>query len=1717
MWCKNTISLSRSQLSSASWTARLALAGLTLVVMFSSSAQAASKQKLAGEVYKVSAGMNPTGELLPTKQLDLAIALPLRNASALTNFLEELYSPTSTNFHRFLTSEEFTDRFGPTIQDYEEVKRFARSHRLEVIGTHANRTLLNVRGSVDNIQRAFDIVLRNYDHPTEARTFFAPNTPPQVDSPVPMLEICGLDDYVRAEPLLKASVMSPGQMGATPDAGSGPSGTYMGNDFRAAYIPGISLKGDGEKVGLFQLDGYYPNDPKQYAIQTGLTNSIALNTLSNILVGGFDGTPGGNNVEVALDIEMVMAMAPNAQILVYMGANYATGAIDVLNRMATDNLAKQLSASWSFPTGPATAQVFLQMASQGQSFFNSSGDQGAYVGTVTGPKDIPYITIVGGTTLSTTGPNGSRISEEVWHTGPTTSSGGGYSTSWPIPSWQKGINMTSNRGSTSKRNLPDVAMIANNVYAIAGNGVPFYLQGTSIAAPLWAAFTALVNQRASALGKSTVGFISPALYELGKSPTYTNLYYDVTMGDNTTPASPTNFPAVAGFDLCTGWGTPRPSLIDALVNVIFVPSPGWTPVDIPPDANWTSVSSSADGGIMVAAGGAQAYVSTTGGRVWRRRSVYVQSVTCSADGVKMAGTHFEVPIYVSTNTGADWVATATPGVQWGKIASSGDGSRLAAGNGSQNVVLVSTNSGATWFPTTMPAGELSSPSWSADGKVLVVAPRGSGFYVSTNAGITCSPATLPGLYCVATVISGDASRIVAVGNYSICISTNLGKTWQTTSAPAVEWTAVASSYDGFRLFATSQYGVFMSDNGGMTWTNTGPASGAWSGVACSADGTRVVAVSQGPMFTGFFPRSGPSVQASPNNQVALAGSAAQVASTTVGPGPMSYQWYFGGAIISGATNALLTFTNLQFSQSGPYSVQVSNHFGISLSAPVNLTVMPASPTILTQPADRVVALGHTGSFLVTAFGAPPLAFQWQRDTTNIPSATSAQLLIPDAKLSDSGAYRVVVSNAFGAAISSNASLLAIPPPSCVEPVPNLVGWWRAEGNAQSETGTNHGVLVGDVTNGIGKVGQAFVLDGIADVIKVGNLEPNGIPWGSVTAEMWVRRSSNAQSTRSGGSAKLLELNGGTSSLEIGNGGGLFFQHMGMLSFGGNVSDTGWHHVALVATYGSTIIYLDGVLVAASGAPQEFTPNSVAIGGAVSSSNSFYGQIDEPAIYSRALSATEIAAIHSAGIDGKCWLPEPPTIVGQPASITSGAGLDLVIPVTAIGRPPNFTFQWTRDGLDLLGETNSILVLANAQTNQTGLYAVKVTNPFGTALSSNATVNVLPAFPCTPLHESRVAWWRAENSSFDDVEALQASVHGVLTYQDGKVGRAFYFDGASSYLQAPAVSNLNMATGPGFTIESWIAPEGIYRQGIAGWNDNSSSFDGLGVMLEINNDGPGNLSAFFINADQGYIYMHSTNGLVKPNLFQHVALTFDRFSSQASLFYNGQIVASTQLPPDFEPQTHSDFCIGVGDAWGWLGGLFLGRIDETTVYRRALASAEIESIYQSAAAGKCTETLAFLKQPQSQTSFVGSSLTLEVLATSLSPINYRWGKGTNTLNQDTRVTGVLSNRLTITNLSLEDVGQYSVTISNELGMLISSNAIVSVQTPVPPVFTSIAVMADGSVSGTVTGFVGPAALEASTNLITWSKIASLTLTNNTATFVDSAATNFQVRFYRVRSE
>jgi subtilase family serine protease len=549
------------------------------------------RQTLGGHVPAIVAKLPPVGRLEASRRLKLAIGLASRDEQGLDTFIQELYDPASPNYRHYLTPEQFTGRFGPTEHDYKNLIDFAKASGLNVTRQHSNRVVLDVEGSVADIEKALQLTLRTYTDPNVARTFFAPDVEPSLPVGLPVLHIAGLDNYTPPHPRHKRHPLnrSPNTTphGLTPKEGSAPGDQLWGNDFRFAYVPGATLTGTGQNVGLLEFEDYYPTDITNYE------NAIGMSTVNRpqLVVVPLDGgaTPqggGDNGEECSIDIEMAVSIAPGlSNIYVFEDGSSIAGNApfdDIFASMVTYTNVLQFSCSWGGSTAedPTSEVLFKQMATQGQSFYDASGDDGAFVGAVEFPSDSPSITQVGGTTLTDgSSPSFPWVSEVVWawDSGPdisgrdATSSAGGISTYYAIPSWQTNISMAANLGSTTMRNTPDVAANADNCYIYSDDGeISGGWGGTSCAAPLWAGFTALINQQALARKAAPVGFLNPALYALASRADYTNFFHDITSGDDTWRKSQTHFYAVTGYDLCCGLGSMTGT---NLINALVAPSP----------------------------------------------------------------------------------------------------------------------------------------------------------------------------------------------------------------------------------------------------------------------------------------------------------------------------------------------------------------------------------------------------------------------------------------------------------------------------------------------------------------------------------------------------------------------------------------------------------------------------------------------------------------------------------------------------------------------------------------------------------------------------------------------------------------------------------------------------------------------------------------------------------------------------------------------------------------------------------------------------------------------------------------------------------------------------------------------------------------------------------------------------------------------------------------
>jgi subtilase family serine protease len=508
----------------------------------------------------------PVGRLPQGQTMQLDLVLPLRDPAGLKSFLADVYDPKSQNYEHFLTPAEFTARFGPTAADYATVVKFAKDSGFEVVGGTRDGMLVQVKGTVQTIESALHVNMVTYRHPTEDRIFYSADREPTPNLSVSLWHVSGLDNFSIPKPLYEKKDVSAAAHRVYPEAltpkattGSGPSASFLGSDMRAAYYGGTALTGAGQNLGLLEYYGTDLADLNTYFKNVGQTNNVPITLLST------DGTSTActysacDDTEQTLDMTQAIGMAPGLSSLVmYVGSTDTS----IISAMTTHSpLPTVIGCSWGWtPADPSTLDPYFEkMSAQGQNFFAASGDSSTWSRRVEAwPADDTNVVAVGGTDLSTASAGGAWKSETAW-----VDSGGGISPDKiAIPSWQKPAINSTNKGSTTYRNGPDVSANANFTFYVCADQTTCTANeygGTSFAAPMWAGFIALVNQQRASNGKGTIGFLNPYLYpENANSTTYSADFHDITSGKSG------SYSAVTGFDLVTGWGSPKAALITEL-------------------------------------------------------------------------------------------------------------------------------------------------------------------------------------------------------------------------------------------------------------------------------------------------------------------------------------------------------------------------------------------------------------------------------------------------------------------------------------------------------------------------------------------------------------------------------------------------------------------------------------------------------------------------------------------------------------------------------------------------------------------------------------------------------------------------------------------------------------------------------------------------------------------------------------------------------------------------------------------------------------------------------------------------------------------------------------------------------------------------------------------------------------------------------------------------
>ena len=552
----------------------------------------------------------------PSRLVAVTITLPFSNEADLDSFADDVSNPASSRYGQYLTPTEFAAKYGASQADYDAVLAWAKSSGLSITQTSLSRNSVSLSGTAAQMGHAFGVKLNNYVEPSTGKAFFAAATLPKM--PVALAGVVhgiyGLSSYASGHPMnvylspaRRAAVLAAKAAAGNPDAltnsgsgGSGHGGAFSPQDLNAAYqMPPFSNSGKGQTLGFYTVGGIYASDATVYEKYYGLP---PVPVVSRSVAGTNVTVPvEGNATEAALDAEMEIAMAPNATKIVAYEAgtevDLSGSLVDALTAVADDDKISVLDISYGqdevyvlSEDGQAGLKdendALKRCAAEGISVFASSGDNGAYgdLGqhfypasyNVSDPASQPYATGVGGTTMYFGG--GIDRLEDSWNELPLDgASGGGVSVEWPIPSYQlfsDGTPITVYYGGSSKyRNVPDVSAVANPLTgvdifthdpAFTGSAAWLEIGGTSASAPIWAGFTAVLNQQRGYVGLPDVGFANPLLYGIynadgsGNANDYSFADFDEvaigTNGNENYYGSP-GFGAGFGYDNVTGLGS----------------------------------------------------------------------------------------------------------------------------------------------------------------------------------------------------------------------------------------------------------------------------------------------------------------------------------------------------------------------------------------------------------------------------------------------------------------------------------------------------------------------------------------------------------------------------------------------------------------------------------------------------------------------------------------------------------------------------------------------------------------------------------------------------------------------------------------------------------------------------------------------------------------------------------------------------------------------------------------------------------------------------------------------------------------------------------------------------------------------------------------------------------------------------------------------------------
>jgi kumamolisin len=528
----------------------------------------------------------------PAKEITIQLSLPLSDSQGAHDLLQHISDPKDPLFRQYITVEEFAARFGGNTANFAAVKQWAVNNQLSIQHESSARTSLTVRGTVAQMERLFMTQLNNYRSAAGDEFYsasVAPTLPSEIASKI--RGVVGLTGGVQKAPLYQVGKVvgeKPEAAAIRTNAGTGPGGAYAPADLRTAYS--IPTFGNlvPQKVAIFEQGGIVKSDITKYETEFGLPNVTIAQT-------GVDGSDTGANtdtiIEVDLDIDAILGLNPSVKEIHVYVADYldnipfSTGLVDTFDEVATNKTAQTLSVSYGIDEVQAgdtaianEGDALVECETAGVTVVVSAGDDGAYGRTggntypatlnAPDPGSQPLVTCVGGTSLTTTSTQ-QYSAEVVWNdlSFDEGATGGGVSSYWALPSFQPSTLVTPNGGSSTHRNVPDVAAVADPqtgyaVYTASSGGSGWLtVGGTSLSAPLWASYLSILNAGLQYLDGVTtprVGYFNPHLYKaLGNHYAPAGSLYPILEGSNgdATMYGTPGYNAGPNYNNCTGLGS----------------------------------------------------------------------------------------------------------------------------------------------------------------------------------------------------------------------------------------------------------------------------------------------------------------------------------------------------------------------------------------------------------------------------------------------------------------------------------------------------------------------------------------------------------------------------------------------------------------------------------------------------------------------------------------------------------------------------------------------------------------------------------------------------------------------------------------------------------------------------------------------------------------------------------------------------------------------------------------------------------------------------------------------------------------------------------------------------------------------------------------------------------------------------------------------------------